>query len=53
MLCIRYVMDSFGIPFMGRIEPDSVTGSIQLDNQRLLAHGLGFKDMLRLLHLVW
>ena len=41
---VMHKMDSFGIPFM-RIEPDSVTGSIQLDNQRLLAHGLGFKDM--------
>ncbi len=41
---VMHKIDSFGIPF-ARIEPDSVTGSIQLDNQRLLTHGLGFIDM--------
>ena len=41
---VMHKIDSFGIPF-ARIEPNSVTGSIQLDNQRLLTHGLGFIDM--------
>ena len=42
---VMHKIDSFGIPFM-RINPNSITGGIQLDNQRLFTHDLGFVDMI-------